>query len=60
MDSMQLKTAAKCLFAVCALTAALDVLVDVEGAGLAFRMLCGLSVAVCAVRLAVGILGALA
>ena len=57
MVSMQLNAAAKCLFAACALTAALDVLVDEDGVWRAFRMLCGLSVAVCAVRLAMGLLG---
>lgn len=59
MLSMQLKTAARCLFAACALSAALDVLVEEEGAGLSFRMLCGISVALCAVRLTAGLLASL-
>ena len=59
MLSMQLKTVARCLFAACALTASLDVLVEEEGAGLSFRLLCGISVALCAVRLTAGLLAAL-
>ncbi|MDO4866434.1 MAG: hypothetical protein Q4C10_07720 [Clostridia bacterium] len=59
MLSTQLKTAAQCLFAACALSAVLDVLVEEEGTGLSFRMLCGVSVTLCAVRLTAGLLAAL-
>ncbi len=45
------------LLGICALAAAMDLLVRDEGAALGFRSLCGLTIALCAMRLAVKAMG---